>query len=188
MNSIPYSKPQSKMKPLKGLLLSILPLTILVSPAYGFDWGSPPRDKVKQSVGVKVEAFSDQEILRADDKFELNLVVSLDEGWHIYSLESQDDPTLPTRINLGTHLVELGEDWMESTPTIVKDKILNRMVKVHLGRAEFKRFYKVPGNLEPGHHPVRGVLTFRACDNRVCTLPRKVRFNTLIQIVAKDQV
>ncbi len=171
------------------IFASILWLMILASPALGFDWSPSHHDNENdKSVGVKVEAFSDQEVLRPDDRFELNLVVSLDEGWHIYSLESQDDPTLPTRIVLKTHLAEVGEDWKESTPTIVKDQILNRMVKVHLERAEFKRTYVVPSDLGPGHHPVRGVLTFRACDNRVCTMPRKVRFNTLIQIVAKDQV
>ncbi len=173
---------------MKVVLLSVLPLLISASPAVGFDWRVAAPESTERVAGVKVEAFSDQEVLRPDDRFQLNLVVSLDEGWHIYSIDSQDDPTLPTRIALETHLVNSGEVWEESAPTIVKDKILNRMVKVHQGRAEFKKAYVVPGNLSPGYHPVRGILTFRACDNRVCTMPQKVKFNTLIQVVAKDQV
>ncbi len=180
---------QTNSKKPRRVVLTVLLSMALATPALGFDWKSSHSDgDHEKSAGVRVEAFSDQEVLRPDDQFELNLVVSLDEGWHIYSLESQDDPTLPTRIILKTNLTGVGEDWNESTPTIMRDQILNRMVKVHLGRAEFKRTYVVPGNLGPGHHPVRGILTFRACDNRVCTMPRKVKFNTLIQIVAKDQV
>ena len=154
-----------------GIVLTVLMSMALSTPAVGFDWNSSHSDSEneKSVAGIRVEAFSDQEVLRPDDQFELNLVVSLDEGWHIYSLESQDDPTLPTRIILKTNLTDVGEDWKESTPTIMKDQILNRMVKVHLDRAEFKRTYVVPGNLGPGHHPVRGFLTFRACDNRVNT-------------------
>ncbi len=155
-----------------------------VSAAHGFDLAP----KALPAAGVRVAAFVDREFLKPEDRFRLNVVVSLDPGWHIYSIETQGDPTLPTQILLETPGMVPDGDWQESQPTIANDQILERMVKVHLGRAEFKRDFVLAPELGPGHHPIRGVLKFRACDNRVCTLPRTIEFTTLIQIVPKDRV
>lgn len=138
--------------------------------------------------GVHITAFVDHDKLKPADHFRLNIVVSLDEGWHIYSLESQGDTSLPTRIDLEIRGVLPTGDWQESSPTIVNDQILQRMVKVHLKRAEFRRDFVVEPELGPGHYPINGVLQFRACDNRVCTLPRKIEFSTRISIVTGDRV
>ena len=155
-----------------------------VSPARGFELTPKP----SPTVGVHVTAFIDHAPLQPAEHFRLNVVVSLDEGWHIYSLESQGDISLPTRVDVDARGVVPISDWQESPPTIMNDQILQRMVKVHLDRAEFRRDFAVEPDLGPGHYLIRGTLQFRACDNRICTLPRKLEFTTRMRIVTGDRV
>lgn len=155
------------------------------SPAAAFEIDSPAH-AAPASGGLKVQAFPDRNQVGAGGRFLVYVVVTLEAGWHIYSLEPQDDPTLPTRITLTANRFSPEGGWKESDPEIVEDKILNRMVKVHSGRAEFERPFAVPPGLEPGLYTLQGTFTYRACDNKVCTMPREIGFNTRIEVVPGD--
>ncbi len=169
------------------LVLGVALVGVTASSSKAIEWNLSNKSS-DASVGIQIEAFVDRQVLRQEETFQLNLVVTLNEGWHIYSIHPDDDPSVPTQILIDKPTLSPGGDWEESNPTLMKDEILERLVKVHVDQAEFVRAYRVPRGLGPGHYPINGVLTFRACDNRVCTLPREVEFNAVIQVVGKDQV
>lgn len=156
-------------------------------PANSFDL-SYPGPQAETAAGLKLEAFSDRNQVHPGGRFLIYVMVTLEPGWHIYSLEPQDDPTLPTRIELAANEFSPKNGWTETDPKIVEDRILNRMVKVHSGRAEFQRLFTVPDGLKPGPYTLQGTFTYRSCDNKVCTRPRQIGFNTRIDVVPDDRI
>ena len=123
----------------------------------------------------------DKAKVRPGETFWLHLVVILERGWHMYSLEKQsDDGTVATRIELEALVFDPEGDWQEMPPKLVRDDVMEKIMKTHSGRVEFTHLFSVPKGLKPGAYPVSGVLHFRTCDNRICTLPQEMGFETRV--------
>ena len=152
-------------------------------------WSGPSFQDIFESetknVELKVVAMPDKASVGAGDQFRLHVVATLTEGWHIYSLEASEDESLTTRIALDSNDFMPVADWQESTPEITDDKILQKIVKIHSGRVEFSRLFTVPAHLKPRNYPLNGTLTYRSCDNTVCTLPRTIRFRSHVIVKAE---
>ena len=123
----------------------------------------------------------DKDKVRPGEIFWLHLVAILGEGWHMYSIEKQsDDETVATRIELETRVFLPQDNWRETPPKLVRDDVMEKIMKTHSGRVEFTRLFSVPKGLKPGVYPLSGTLHFRTCDNRVCTLPQAMKFQTRV--------
>ncbi len=130
---------------------------------------------------LQLEAMPDKDKVRPGEIFWLHLVAFLDEGWHMYSLEKQsDDETVATRIELETQVFPPQGRWQETPPKLVRDEVMEKIMKTHSGRVEFTRLFSVPKGLTPGVYPLSGTLHFRSCDNRICTLPQAMKFQTRV--------
>jgi len=151
-------------------------------------WSGPSFQEVfepeTKNFEIKIVAMPDQATVGLGDQFRLHVVATLTEGWHIYSLGVGEDESLPTRIELDSNDFLPVGDWQESPPEITDDKILKKVVKTHSGRVEFSRLFTVPANLKPRNYPLNGTLTYRSCDNTVCTLPRTIPFRS--HVIVKD--
>ena len=64
------------------------------------------------------------------------------------------------------------------------DGALGRAIKIHRHEAEFQREFIAPQDLSPGAYPISGRLWFRACDNKVCTMPQELGFKAQLKITA----
>lgn len=150
------------------------------TPGYGFD-SFKKFQKSKETAAFKLEAVPGRDRVRPGDTFWLYLVGTLDKGWHMYSIEKQtDDATVATRIELESSDFPLQGEWQETPPRLVRDEVLETILKTHSGRVEFTHLLQVPKDLKPGVYPISGTLHFRSCDNRVCTLPQAIRFQTRV--------
>ena len=151
------------------------------SPGYAFDSYKKFKESKKQSTALQLEAMPDKEKVEPGEVFWLHLVAFLDEGWHMYSIEKQsNDETVATRIELATREFPSKGHWQETPPKLVRDEVMGKIMKTHSGRAEFTRLFSVPEGLKPGVYPVSGTLHFRSCDNRICTLPQAMKFQTRV--------
>ncbi len=156
-----------------------------VSPGYTFDSYEKFEKSKKQSRSLRLEAMPDKDKVRPGEIFWLHLVTFLDEGWHMYSLEKQsDDETVATRIELETRVFPPQSRWQETPPKLVRDGVMEKIMKTHSGRVEFTRLFSVPKGLKPGVYPLSGTLHFRTCDNRICTLPQAMKFQTRVIVEA----
>ena len=161
-----------------GLLYVCL---IAGSSGYAFDTYQKFEESKKQNLPLQLEAMSDKEKVLPGETFWLHLVAFLDEDWHMYSIEKQsEDETVATRIELNAPAFLPEGDWQETPPKLVRDDVMEKVMKTHSGRAEFTRLFSVPGGLKPGAYPLSGTLHFRSCDNRICTLPQAVKFQTRV--------
>lgn len=145
------------------------------------------RSKNKESL-LDVTTLADPVRVKPGRDFDLHLGVSLREGWHIYALGRQgNDETLATRIRFEENAFEAKGDWIEPEPAIVMDGALNKVVKIHAGAVWFSRTLGVPNHLPPGTYPISGVVEFRACDNRICSLPREVGFQIQFEVLGESE-
>ena len=136
---------------------------------------------------IDVTLFTNPVKAKPGEDFDLYLEVKLSQGWHIYSLESQGkDETLATQIRLNENVFQVKGQWLEPKPTITLDGALNKVVKIHEDAVRFRRNLIVPGHLKPGTYSISGHIEFRACDNKICTLPRKVGFKTNFRVLGKE--
>ena len=104
----------------------------------------------------------------------------------MYSLEKQsDDETVATRIELEALVFDPQGDWQEMPPKLVRDDVMEKIMKTHTGRIEFSHRFSVPKGLKPGTYPISGALHFRTCDNRICTLPQEITFKTHVIVIKK---
>jgi len=136
---------------------------------------------------VNVTAITDPIWVKQGETFDLYLLVRLSPGWHIYSLEAQSKgESLSTQIHFEENVFQSTGEWMETKPAIILDEALGKVVKVHNDSVQFHRKLLVPGDLNPGMFTISGKIEFRACDNKICSLPRKVGFQTQLRVARDD--
>ncbi len=144
-----------------------------------------PFDHQQTNHDVRIWAISDLSQAKPGESFNLYVRVELEKGWHIYSLEAQGDGAgLATTIRTEENLFFGQGKWHEPDPEIILDRALDKVVKSHRGGVEFRRTYLVNAGLKPGIYPINGIIRFRACDNKVCTLPKGIPFNTKMKVVS----
>jgi hypothetical protein len=114
----------------------------------------------------------------------LYLSVQIEEGWHIYSLQPLDgSELLATQITLSEEdRLESAGDWQESATRLIQDDAQAKRVKAHTRIAEFHKDFQVPKNFSLGNYSINGKLVYRACDNKLCTLPQSLTFVSRIYI------
>lgn len=169
----------------------LLFVTVLVfSPSFvcafqSFEEFSRSKDKISP---VEVMAFTDPLAAKPGQAFGLHLLVKISDGWHIYALEAQSKgESLATQIRFEENIFRSTGEWMEPKPTIALDGALDKIVKVHKGSVRFRRNLTVPSGLSPGSYIISGRIEYRACDNKICSLPREVGFQTQLQVPGNDK-
>lgn len=155
--------------------------SIVVAGLFGFvpvvAYGFQPMDEFlkskTESLKVEVKAMPEKDSVVPGEQLKIYVVATPHKGWHIYSLQRQgDDMSLSTRIRLNAKPFHANGPWEETEPEMRRDEALEKVLKVHSRRVEFSRLLTVPHNLKPTSYPINGTLTYRVCDNKVCTLPR----------------
>ncbi len=132
---------------------------------------------------MKLATMTDSDPVHPGDKFKLYLSVQIEEGWHIYSLRPLDgNELLATQIVLEDNVFENAGDWQESSPSLIRDDAQAKMVKAHTRTAEFHKSFQVPKKVAVGSHPIKGRLLYRACDNKLCTLPQTLPFVNQLRV------
>jgi hypothetical protein len=144
------------------------------------EFSREPSDEYHLSANIVVEPKA----VRPGDSFELRVWLDLDEGWHIYSMKASSEiEDYPTQIALDNSLFLGQGQWKEPKPEIIFDGALGKMVKTHKNVIEFRRFYWAPRDLKEKFYNLSGSITYRACDNRICTLPRKMTFSAPLEVL-----
>jgi hypothetical protein len=150
----------------------------------------PLVEKFKKSfdqdlIHFKLKAIVAPETINQGGQFALYVKIELKEGWHIYSLHAKEieEPRMATKIFMNSGMfIPLGL-WEEPTPVMEWDGALEKVVKTHRQVVEFRRLYSATESLATGSYPITGEIVFRACNNKVCNLPKKISYSTKIDII-----
>ena len=164
-------------------MIRILIFILVLFPTHLYAEPSPFSTPLPSGPGITLSALTDRDSVYPGDRFDLYLSVQIEEGWHIYSLQPLDgNELLATQISLADDIFESAEPWKESPTHLIQDDAQAKMVKGHTNTAEFQKKLYVPENLNPGSYSIEGKLLYRACDNKLCTLPQSLPFTTRILV------
>ena len=158
-------------------ILAIVPVSVFAEP-FSFSTSNIP-----SGPSVKLNIMVDRDWARSGDRFKLYISVQIEEGWHIYSLQPMDgNELLATQIMLKDNRFESQMYWQESPAGLIEDDAQEKLVKGHVKTAEFYNSFRVPKNIRPGNHSIKGKLLYKACNNKLCTLPQSLSFASQIHV------
>ena len=90
---------------------------------------------------------------------------------------------LATKIFLNSDIFVPNGLW-EETPYVMEwDGALGKVVKTHQKVVEFQRWYSSIDSLSSGSYKLKGDIIFRACNNKICNLPKKISYETKVNIL-----
>ena len=149
----------------------------------------PPFQKFNKNsdslFSFKLNTIVDPEAIKPGDRFTLYLNLEISAGWHIYSLYAKEnkEQSLATKIILKSDVFIPSGLWEEPIPVIKWDGALEKIVKTHSQAVEFRRWYKTIEPISSGFHEIKGSIVIRACNNKICNLPRKISYKTQIKVL-----
>ena len=141
---------------IKTLITGILLLTTLL---FGqFD------DPVSVSASIRENA-------RAGEVVEVQVIFSIDRGWHIYGMEEIENGPIPTAIEVvGEAIVKQGI-IVEPEPIVSYDEGFEMDIPHHDGRVKFIVPIKLKDNIETGTISLTATATYQSCNNTICYPP-----------------
>jgi len=158
--------------------LFLSPFLVFAEPPFS---GLKPFDTF--SFPIKINVSTNKTLVSQGKKFKFHLSIFVEEGWHIYSLKPfRGSESLATQILMDNNNFKEQSDWKGPDPVLIEDEALGKIVKGYRGHMEFSKTYLVPMKMVPLVYSLAGNLVFRACNNQICTLPRKFPFNTEIEV------
>ena len=132
---------------------------------------------------IKIEVLPSKSVILPGEEFKFYISVILGEGWHIYSLSPfPGNEMLKTKVFMDTNVFTEQGEWKEPKPVLIRDEAVGKVVKGHKGNIEFFRYYLVPNDLEDNKYYFKGKLVVRTCNNKICGLPQKLPFRSIIQV------
>lgn len=114
-----------------------------------------------------------------DNKYDLVMTATLDEGWHLYAMDIAEGGPIPTSFTFEpSGSVEIsGKPVALTKPEVKFDSSFGMNIGMHSGSAEFRQ--KVTVKKYPA--VVKGIVTFMSCNDKQCLPPRDVEFSVEIK-------
>lgn len=158
--------------------LNALPALLLVGFAVGQNPGNLQPSVIMAPVG--------QVQLRAGASTSVEMVFRIGEGFHINSNKPHSDFLIPTELKLSVPAqvtvadvkYPVGQD--QSFPFSPNEKL-----SVYTGDFIIDAVLKAPANATPGVYPVKGDLTYQACDKAACYPPKTMPVQFQVMVVKK---
>jgi hypothetical protein len=123
-------------------------------------------------------AFSAKKV--ADKTFEIHLVASVDEPWHIYAQDSPKGGPLPTKIIFSKNplLLLSGKVREDGDMEMYHDQIFNVDVYSYTNKVDFVQVVKLKANAKT---TIYGTVGFMACTKEQCLTPQTINFTIPLQ-------
>jgi len=138
------------------------------------------RDPIRWSLKTDAPAQ-----VRAGDKFNAQLVATIDEGWHLYSPEQPPGGPRPTRIRLvEEEPFKLAGEIDIPPPQVAFDPIFNLETQTFEGEVTFTLPVAVASTAPAGKHTLSVSATFQSCNQTTCLPPKVVKMTSIINIVS----
>ena len=136
-------------------------LSIIVYISIGFSQNNP----------VTISS-SISSIARAGEVVTIDILASMEEQWHIYSIHKITEGPLPTEITvLGDAVGSIGP-VIEPDPEYAFDPGFDSETFYHAGDTKFSSFFRLKRDLDPGKYPINVEMYYMVCNERLCYPPK----------------
>jgi thiol:disulfide interchange protein len=127
-------------------------------------------------------AASVRENARSGEVIEVQVIFSIDRGWHIYGMEEIENGPIPTSVQIIGEAVEKQGIIIEPKPIILYDEGFGMDIPHHEGRTIFNIPIKLKENIESGEILLTAKTTYQSCNNTICYPPidQSFEFNLIV--------
>ena len=124
-----------------------------------------------------------KENARAGEVTEVQVIFSIDRGWHIYGMEEIEDGPIPTSIQIVGEVIAKQGIIIEPEPIVSYDEGFEMDIPHHDGRVIFNVPIKLKENIESGEILLTAEATYQSCNNTICYPPMEqlVEFDLIVE-------
>jgi thiol:disulfide interchange protein DsbD len=145
----------------KLLSAAIVAATLIAAPADPVAWKllSGPASPVKPGT-----------------RFNVKLLATVQNGWHLYSLKPMSEGPIATRIWLAEgQPFSLAGGVQAPEPQVMQDPTLGMEVELYEGEAQFTLPVRIAPGTAAGAHPLVVSANFQSCNDKICLPPKTVK-------------
>jgi Disulphide bond corrector protein DsbC len=117
----------------------------------------------------------------ADKTYEVTIVATITNGWHLYSqIQPSDAIAIPTTIKINNNPLIIKDGKIKEVGKMekYKDKELGISANQYSTTVSFVQKVKLKGKVKTN---VSGSIEFQTCDDKKCLPPKTVTFNVPVQ-------
>ena len=111
-------------------------------------------------------------VARAGEVVNIEILASMEDQWHIYSVHKITEGPFPTEISISGDVIGSFGPIIEPEPKYVFDPGFDSETYYHEGDTEFSSFFRLKRNLEPGKYPINIEVYYMVCNERLCYPPK----------------
>jgi DsbC/DsbD-like thiol-disulfide interchange protein len=138
-----------------------------------------PKEPIKWTMRVNLP----ESPLKPGDKLTILLNATIDEGWHLYSIDQEEGGPIPTRISMpADQSFEQAGVIESSEPKTAMDPNFNLMTHYYEEQAAFALPVKVAAGARDGKSEVKVNVSFQTCNDELCLPPKTVKLTAPVTI------
>jgi thiol:disulfide interchange protein DsbD len=155
-------------------------LFAMIITAHGLAFAAHSADNpIEWSARVKKNAAP----LKPGSIFTLWVTATIDNGWHLYSMDQMEGGPAPTWLIVPDgQPFALNEEVKEPEPSVEFDPNFNLETRYFENRVTFVLSIRVAASASPGANTVRIDARYQACNDRTCLPPKVVHLSVLVQV------
>jgi len=124
--------------------------------------------------------------VRRGDRFNISLVATIDEGWHLYSPDQPPGGPIPTHISVSENKnFKLAGEIESPVPQVVFDPNFNLDTQFYEGEAIFVLPIEVRESAGVGKNTLSVSFFYQTCNDKTCLPPKSLRVQTEIEVVGQ---
>jgi hypothetical protein len=135
---------------------------------------------------VKAEASLSGNGLQPGDKFQVDTVLLIADGWHVNANPASQEQLIPVTVTLDSsfELKDARTDYPKGQPFTVEG--IDESIAVYGGRVSIRSYATLSEDARPGQSTIKIGIRYQACDDVRCLTPRKIELVVPVEIVKDD--
>ena len=172
-----------------GLMSSLLAFFLLLAPAAHAQSGSSSLNAGGQPAMEGDAAWSAEaqpQAVRPGEKLAARLYVNVDEGWHMYSLDSPAGQPLSVSLDSLPKGFTFTDTLRQSVPTEEYDPNFQADAYFYNDKAEVRAGIAVAESARPGTYELSGSVRYMVCNDELCMPPTTKRVSFAVEVEAGE--
>lgn len=130
---------------------------------------------------ARIPTSIDLGVFRIGEKARLDLTLSLEKGWYIYSLFQNPKIALPTKLDFASHFLK-DEEGVFETRALQKKNSLGVELLIHQNRPSFYQNFTIPEEHKLGKESFEGNFFYQLCSDRFCFPPEQKKITIFYKV------
>lgn len=137
---------------------------------------------------IRWELKTQNPAVKINEVFNVQVIATIDEGWHLYSIEQPPGGPIPTRIFVPENqLFTLNGEIESPISQVVFDPNFNMDTQFFEKEAIFSVPLKANPDLNNGKHNLTVTAFYQTCNDKTCLPPKTVKLTAEIEITGGSQ-